>query len=186
MLDSAPHSHPSLRSVAQAAGVSPALLHYHFGDLNGLRESLLRERALPLLEPLLRELQQTRPDAGAALTLFLQNWTALALRHPWLVACLLEAPASAAQPPLDFVGALGITVEAAQQQGAVRRDLSAGYIALLLLSLGAMPHLSRTALGSAAHQGAMADPGQAIPLTLQHVSVMQSGIAQARGDALAG
>src|SRR5262245_10790503 len=39
---------PSLRAVAAAAGVTPAMVHYYFGDKNGLADALL-ERALARL-----------------------------------------------------------------------------------------------------------------------------------------
>ena len=56
LLDASPWSRASLRSVAQEAGVTAALVHYHFGDLRGLMRCLLEERALPLLQPALPEL----------------------------------------------------------------------------------------------------------------------------------
>jgi AcrR family transcriptional regulator len=177
-LDSAPLSRPSLRNVAQAAAVSPALLHYHFDDLAGLMRCLLEERAMPLLHPALRELQAMKPDAVAALTRFLQKWTVLTLRHPWLAACLLQAPADAAGPAAGFGGVVRAAVESAQSQGAVRRDLPGNYIALLLLSLGVMPHLAQTALGSGMDPQTLADPENAATLMLQHLSVLQAGVAR--------
>src|SRR5262245_59580645 len=39
-----PEAH-SLRAIAEAAGVTPAMVHYYFGDKHGLTEALL-ERAL--------------------------------------------------------------------------------------------------------------------------------------------
>src|SRR5512139_696740 len=145
LLDAAPLSRPSQRDVAQAAGVSPALVHYHFGDLPGLARCLLQERALPLLQPLLQDLRSHAPTAAAALARFLQKWTALALRHRWLPACVLQVPVEA-DTLKDCGATLRAAVAAAQREEAVRRDLPDSYLALLLLSLGLMPHLAQTGL----------------------------------------
>lgn len=177
LLDTQPLVRPSLRTVAHAAGVTPALVHYHFDDLVGLMRGLRAERALPMLRPVLSDLQLGQPNAGAALARFLHKWTALGLRHPWLTACLLQ-PAQALDPDDECGGIVRAAVSAAQRQGALRADLPDSYIALLLLSLGAMPHLARTTLGAGIDQQALADAGSAAALTLQHLSVLQSGVAR--------
>jgi AcrR family transcriptional regulator len=176
VLEAAPLQRPSLRAVAQVAGVSPALLHYHFGDLTGLMRCLEQERAEPLLQPIQQELQALRPDAGAALVRFLQKWTELTLRHRWLTSCLLQPSAAGAAAQQGCGAVLRSAVAAAQRQGVVRQDLPDGYIALLLLSLGLMPHLAQSSLGSGLAWWLPA-PKDAATLTLRHLSVLQEGIA---------
>jgi AcrR family transcriptional regulator len=44
----------SVRSILAAAGVSPALAHYHFGSRAGLVEALLQARVTPLVDELVR------------------------------------------------------------------------------------------------------------------------------------
>lgn len=178
LLDDQPLARPSLRAVAHAARVTPALMHYHFDDLPGLMRCLHAERALPLLRPLLRDLQSGQPSAGAALARFLHKWTALGLRHPWLAACLLQPPALPQNPDDECCGIVRAAVIEAQRQGAVRGDLPDSYIALLLLSLGAMPHLAQTTLAAGIDQKALADAEGAAALTLQHLSVLQAGVAR--------
>lgn len=54
----------STRSVNQAAGVSAGILHYHFGSLEGVVETLLEQHMKPLMEErkkILVQLQQ-QPD----------------------------------------------------------------------------------------------------------------------------
>jgi TetR/AcrR family transcriptional regulator len=176
VLDQAPLSHPSLRVVAARADVSPALLHYHFSDLPGLMSCLREERALPLMQPLLLDLQATDSNAGAALTRFLQKWTALTLRHPWLTAVLLQAPTRALDSSRGFGGVIRAAVARAQQQGTVRADLPDHYIALLLLSLGVMPHLSQTLLAAGIDAQPLLHPQGATHLTLLHLSALQAGV----------
>jgi TetR/AcrR family transcriptional regulator len=165
--------------VARAAAVTPALLHYHFVDLAGLLRGLHEERAMPLLRPLLQELQAGESDAGAALARFLQKWTRLGVRHPWLAACLLHIPAVAVPNTSDCSGIVRAAVAAAQRQGSVRPDLPDHYIALLLLSLGVLPHLAQTALvaGSDPPPGDVPD---AASLTLLHLALLRSGVASQR------
>jgi hypothetical protein len=133
---------------------------------------------MPLLHPTLRELQGLEPNAAAALTRFLQKWTALTLRHRWLATCLLQAPADTAGLQQGCGLIVRAAVESAQKQGAVRQDLPANYIALLLLWLGAMPHLAQTALAAGLDLQALVNPENAASLTLQHLSVLQAGVAR--------
>jgi TetR/AcrR family transcriptional regulator len=177
VLERAPLSLPSLRKVAKEAGVSPALLHYHFSDLPGLATCLWEERAAPLMQPLMQDLQAAEPNAGAALTRFLQKWTALTLRYPWLMPVLLQSPAPALQPSWSFGGVVRAAVARAQVQGAVRRDLPDHYIALLLLSLGAMPHLAKTVLAVGIDAQPLVQTQGATTLALLHLSVLQAGVA---------
>ena len=170
VLERAPLSHPSLRAVASKAGVSPALLHYHFGDLPGLMGCLFEERALPLMQPLLQDLQAAEANASAALT----------LRHPWLTAVLLNSPARAPDPSRGFGSVVREAVARAQQQGAVRRDLPDHYVALLLLCLGAMPHLAQSPLAAGIDAQPLLNPQGATTLTLLHLSALQAGVASAQ------
>ncbi len=176
LLGDAPQRLPTLRAVADAARVSPALLHYHFADLPGLLQGLLAERALPLIEPLLLELRAPA-DAASTLARFLPRWTSLMLRHPWITPCLLQAPAVETRKALSRLLDLRAAVASAQREGSVRRDLPEDYLALLLLSLGFMPHLARTTLGDGVDAGGLADPELAASLALRHLAVLQAGIA---------
>ncbi|HXS31077.1 MAG TPA: hypothetical protein VN755_09615, partial [Steroidobacteraceae bacterium] len=78
----------SVRQLTRDAEVTPALLHYYFGDVAGLLDCLLRERGETLMRPLREDLQASTPDAGARLSRFVQRWSSLLARHPWLLPCL--------------------------------------------------------------------------------------------------
>lgn len=176
LLGANPLSLPSLKAVSRAAGVTPALIHYHFSDLDGLLHCLYLERALPLLQPALQELR-TGDDPASALTRFLSKWTTLLLRHRWLTPCLMQAPSGSADSLRRCTGPLRAAVTAAQRHGLLRDDLPAGYITLLLLSLGTLPHLARTTLAAGIEEPLTMDAQQAAALTLQHLAVLQAGIA---------
>jgi AcrR family transcriptional regulator len=164
----------NLRELTREADVTPALLHYYFGDLDGLVTALLMERGEPLLQPLRRELLARPAGATAALRRFLSKWSGLAARHPWLTCCLLrrtgrQIPANA------LAAALRDAVAQAQHEGSLRSDLPADYIAMALLMLGMLPQFCGTQLGGSLQLGA--DPGDVGQLTLLNLAMLQRGIA---------
>jgi len=161
-----------VRELAGDAGVTPALLHYYFGDLDGLLDCLLRERGEPLLLPL-REDLRTAVSAATRLSRFLQRWSSLVARQPWLLPCLLQ-PAGASSAEGSLATDLREVVGQAQQGGALRGDLPDHYIAMLLLSLGALPQFCGTQLGQGLDLPT--DPAAAAQLTLLHLSLLQRGI----------
>lgn len=74
----------SLRDIARAAGVTPALAHYYFGDKAQLLEAVVAERVLPIFVELRQTLLQTDAGAGALIAGFVNGIAALVARHPWL------------------------------------------------------------------------------------------------------
>jgi AcrR family transcriptional regulator len=158
----------SLRAIAKQAGVTAALLNYHFADLDGLLSALMHERAQPLWEALF---DPRDGNAGAALTRFMQRWTATLLRHRWLLPCLLQVP----QGPGHWGLQLRELVRKAQHEGALRGDLPEDYVAMLLLSVGASPQLAGTALGCGITLSCEA--AAASQLTLQHLSLLERGLS---------
>ncbi len=56
----------SVRSILAAAGVNPALAHYHFGSREGLIAELLRVRVAPLMAELSRAIEEVDARGPAA------------------------------------------------------------------------------------------------------------------------
>ena len=75
----------SLRDLATAAGVTPALLQYYFDDAAGLREAVIAERLMPVFVEI-REVLLGMPDASLreVLTAFVEGLCTLVERHAWL------------------------------------------------------------------------------------------------------
>jgi len=167
----------AVRPLTRDAGVTPALLHYYFDDLAGLLDCLLRERGEPLLQTLREDLQASTPEAGARLSRFVQRWSSLVARQPWLLPCLLRSAAT--ETNASLAADLRAVTAQAQREGAVRADLPDHYVAMLLLLLGALPQFCGTGLGAGFTLSA--DPAAAAQLTLLHLSVLRQGIA-ARGS----
>ncbi len=75
----------SLRAIAADAEVTPAMLHYYFGDKEQLKRALIDERLRPVLTPLHERLAQVDEDDPAALiSAFVHGIHAAVARYPWV------------------------------------------------------------------------------------------------------
>lgn len=74
----------SLRAIAREAGVTPALLHYYFGDAQQLREAVVEERVLPAVGVLRESLPTQAGDIAALVAAFVGGVARLVERFPWL------------------------------------------------------------------------------------------------------
>lgn len=75
----------SLRAIAREAGVTPALLHYYFGDAAQLRQAVVDERVLRAITTLHARLP-LEADTRSLVTAFVDGVGALIAAHPWLPA----------------------------------------------------------------------------------------------------
>jgi TetR/AcrR family transcriptional regulator len=73
----------SLRDIARAADVTPALLHYVFGSKPRLVETVIAERLLPVVGQMRDALQGNQGDSAALIAAFVRAAFALLDRHPW-------------------------------------------------------------------------------------------------------
>ena len=74
----------SLRAIAGEAGVTPAMLHYYFGDKDRVTQALVEERLLPALAPLRAGLARVGDDPLALAQAFARGIGTLVTEHPWL------------------------------------------------------------------------------------------------------
>ena len=75
-----------LRAVAAAAGVTPALVHYYFGDKDSLVQALVEERLLPALAPLRARMAGAGDDPAALIANFVRGVADAVAASPWLPA----------------------------------------------------------------------------------------------------
>lgn len=75
-----------LRAIAAGAGVTPAMLHYYFGDKARLVRAVVDERLLPTLAPLRARLEAAGDDPLELIGIFARGIAAAVQRHPWLPA----------------------------------------------------------------------------------------------------
>ncbi len=73
-----------LRAIATEAGVTPALLHYYFGDKAQLQEAVISERVLPAFAQLREPIMAAGDDVAALIAGFVQGVGCVVAAHPWL------------------------------------------------------------------------------------------------------
>lgn len=73
----------SLRDIAREAGVTPALLHYYFGDRQQLLAAVVSERVMPAFLSVRERLAQAGDDVGEIVAAFVCGVTDAIARHPW-------------------------------------------------------------------------------------------------------
>ena len=79
----------TLREIAAEAGVTPALLHYYFGDKAQLQQAVIEERILPIIGTLREPLAKAGDDIAMLIAGFVDgiDYPAIdAALHPFLCA----------------------------------------------------------------------------------------------------
>ena len=76
----------SLRAVAQAAGVTPAMLHYYFGDKQQMTMAVVSERLLPATAPLRARVEAAGDEPCELAEAFVNGMADMIAANPWLPA----------------------------------------------------------------------------------------------------
>ena len=134
--------------IASEAEVTPAMLHYYFGDKPRLVQALVQERLLPALAPLRVQLEQAGSDPRALIEIFVRGIGEVVARHPWLpplwvreVLCdggaLREVLFAQAIPGVPQL--LARRFAAAQADGRLNADLDPRLLVVSLVGLTLFP-----------------------------------------------
>lgn len=137
-----------LRAIAAEAGVTPAMLHYYFGDKTQLQQAVIAERLLPTFARLRETLMQTDGDVAALIAAFVHGIESLVCEYPWLpplwvreVLCeggaLRELLVSQIAPALPLMLAQRFAM--AQEQGRINADLDPRLLVVSLIGLTMFP-----------------------------------------------
>lgn len=138
----------SLRSIAADAGVTPALLHYYFGDKAQLQQAVIEERLMPVIDELRVPLQRSGDDIAALVAGFVVGVAAVVARHPWLpslwVREVLTDGGALRSLLLERIGPqipqmLAARFTAAQARGALNPDLDPRLLVVSLVGLTLFP-----------------------------------------------
>ena len=138
----------SLRDIARHAEVTPALLHYYFGDRAQLLDAVVDERVLPATAPLRESLQRVDDDIAALVASFVNGMAAVIARHPWLPPLWVREVVSEGgalrglltervAPPIAQL--MATRFAAAQQRGELNPDLDPRLLMVSLIGLTLFP-----------------------------------------------
>lgn len=138
----------TLREIAREARVTPALLHYYFGDRLQLQQAVVEERVLPLLDELREPVARAGEDVASLIAGFVHGVGTLVQRHPWLptlwVREVLCDGGALRQVMTDTIGPMlpRMMVQRfaeAQGRGALNVDLDPRLLMVSLIGLTMFP-----------------------------------------------
>jgi TetR/AcrR family transcriptional regulator len=138
----------SLRDIAAEAEVTPALVHYYFGDKAQLQQAVVAEKLLPVIAQLREPLLQAGDDVAALVAAFVHGVGGIVARYPWLPALwvreVLCEGGALRDVLLHQVGPLVPKMMAArfaeaQQHGKLNRDLDPRLLMVSLVGLTFFP-----------------------------------------------
>lgn len=145
----------SLRSIATAAGTTPAMIHYYFGDKLGLYRAMIEDAVGPLVAAVQR-LGQAAGNAGPGLDEVMRAYMRMVAANPWFPALVIqEVLAQNGHMRGEFIErfagrmapALVAVLRRERDQGALRRDIDPQFAAVSLLSLCVFPFASLPVTG---------------------------------------
>lgn len=138
----------SLRDIASRAAVTPAMLHYYFGDKDRLREAVIAERLLPAIGGLRESVLAAGEDPADLVGAFVNGIARLVAAHPWLpplwVREVLSEGGALRGILLDQIGpvmakAMVGRFAAAQARGRLNPDLDPRLLMVSLVGLTLFP-----------------------------------------------
>lgn len=138
----------SLRRIAVEAGVTPAMLHYYFGDKAQLLDALMEERLLPILAAMRKPLLAAGDDIHAIVLAFVRGMVRSIEANPWLPALWVREVLAEGGGLRDFlvetVGpqlprALERRFAAARREGRIPRDVDPALLVTSLVGLVMFP-----------------------------------------------
>lgn len=138
----------SLRAIAAEGGVTPALLHYYFGDKQQLVEALVSERLLPILGEMREVVEGTEDDVAMLVASFVRKMSEMVERHPWWPALWVrEVLCEGGVLRGLVIGRVGPQIPQllaqrftrAQQQGRLNPDLDPRLLVVSLVGLTLFP-----------------------------------------------
>ncbi|MEX2489293.1 MAG: TetR/AcrR family transcriptional regulator [Pseudomonadales bacterium] len=146
----------SVKAIADQAGVNPAMVHYYFGNKDGLFVAVIEETLVPVLQKA-RELANIT-DTESFIRQFLQIYMSTIAANPWLPVLLTrEVILPEGRLRERFVGQvvgplshkLRGLIETGKHRGEFDKDIDPTLAVINLISLAAFPFLAMPILNKA-------------------------------------
>lgn len=140
----------SIRLIARRAGVSPAMVSYHFGGKEGLLAAVLDRAAAEMVGRLESSVEEA--DPSRRLRTVLEEITATVSRSPWLPGLLVRTVLLEAGPSRErflshfaprLAGLLLGLIEEGIELGRLRDDLDPRLVFLSFLGMTVYPFIAR-------------------------------------------
>lgn len=145
----------SLKQVADGAGVTPAMIAYHFRDKAGLLEAVVLESLEHVLEAVRAAAAATGEDEAFAPQL-VRSYLAVIDAHPWIPRIMVREVLSRDTPLRDLVRdrfmARAVRIVPPRlardiTEGRLRSDLDPVHFVLSLLGMCIFPYIAAPVLG---------------------------------------
>jgi TetR/AcrR family transcriptional regulator len=139
----------SLRQVAEASGVTPAMVHYYFGGKQGLWLAVLEDYLEEALGAMLAARAEIEGPGGLAV--YVARHAELLGRQPWVAPLLFREVVLGGGPSAEFVqrfpaqlrDMLHGAIAKARKRREISPDLDTDLLVLSLLSAAVFPFLLR-------------------------------------------
>ncbi|BAV34403.1 TetR family transcriptional regulator [Sulfuricaulis limicola] len=141
----------SVREIAAAARVNPAMIHYHFGDKDGLYRAMLQETMGPVLQKVQELMNHASGRPASSIHDALEAVMTMLAHEPW-VARLIVREVLAEEGPFrelfirEFAakggGRVPQLLEREMTHGRIRKDLDPTLGALSFMSMALFPFIA--------------------------------------------
>jgi TetR/AcrR family transcriptional regulator len=143
----------SMSAIARQARITPALMHYYFGNRESLLDALVVERLRPAVADVARQMASAGDDLGEIVRCFVRAMIGAVASRPWFpplwVREVLSEGGMLRERIVDGAGlAMVLPLRdrfvAAQAKGMLNRDLNPDLLVVTLISLTLFPFASQS------------------------------------------
>jgi AcrR family transcriptional regulator len=141
----------SVREIAAKACVNPAMIHYHFGDKDGLYRAMLQETINPVLQKVHKLTTQAGRQPEASLHNALEALITTLAREPWVAQLVVHEVLAGEGPFRDMFirefaskggGRLPRLIKNEQAAGRIKKDFDPTLGALSILGMALFPFIA--------------------------------------------
>lgn len=143
----------SMSAIAREARITPALMHYYFGNRESLLDALVEERLQPAVATVALRMQEAHGDLRSLVRCFVESMVEAIASRPWFpplwVREVLSEGGLLRARVVDRLGSpmamqLRDRFVDAQRRGALNRDLDPRLLVVTLISLTLFPFASQS------------------------------------------